>query len=76
MRGRPFDGWAGSDWPFDDAVVSRAEVLIMRAARRVVQLAAQSGQPDMAINAVTKALEAVPDPSIEDALRELQADAA
>jgi hypothetical protein len=64
-NGRPFDGWAGADWPFDDAVVARAEVVISKAARLVGKVGG-----DRAASAVVKALAAVPDPSIEDALRQ------
>jgi hypothetical protein len=65
MRGRPFDGWVGGDWPFDDAVASRAEVLIARVAQLVADV-----PHDRVTDALVKALEAVQDPAIEDALRE------
>lgn len=63
VTGRPFDGWAGTDWPFDDAVVSRAEVLISHAA----QLLGRSDGTGSGVRALTNALRAVPE---ENLLRE------
>lgn len=63
VTGRPFDGWAGTDWPFDDAVVSRAEVLISQAA----QLLGRSDETGFSVLPLTSALRAVPD---ENLLRE------
>lgn len=56
LTGRPFDGWVGADWPFDDAVVARAEVLVTRAA---ASLRVCDGE--RAALAVANALRAVPD---------------
>lgn len=63
VSGRPFDGWRGTDWPFDDAVVSRAEVLISQAA----QIVARSDTSDLGRRALNRARRAVPD---EELLRE------
>jgi hypothetical protein len=71
MRGRPFEGCA-SEWPFDDGLVSRAETVIVRAARGVSRAAVHEASVDAAIDAVVSALAAVPDPSIEDTLNDLR----
>lgn len=65
LRGRPFDGWTGGDWPFDDAITSRAEVVIARAAQLVANVS-----HERVADALVKALDAVQDPAIEDALRD------
>jgi hypothetical protein len=60
VTGRPFDGWAGTDWPFDDAVVSRGELLISQAA----QLLGRSDGTASGVRALTNALRAVPDENL------------
>ena len=76
VRGRPFDGWTGPEWPFEQAFVARAEATVAAAAHRLVDLALAAGRPELARIAVARGLQAVADPLLEDDLRRLPAAAA